>query len=128
MKKSDVLLKIQNFENALERLTESIKIAQGELEKDGVIQRFEFTIELLWKALKALLSYEGIECNSPRNCIKEAFKAGIISDNEVILDMIEDRNLSSHIYNQTTSEEIFLRIKSTYVDYLNSLKLKNKLI
>lgn len=126
MKKSDVLLKIYKFEKALERLKEAVEIAEDELDKDGVIQRFEFTIELLWKTLKAILEYKGIECYSPRNCIKESFKANIINDDEIILDMIEDRNLSSHIYDENVSNEIFERIKNIYLDYLLSLNLKEK--
>ncbi len=127
MKKSDVLLKISNFERALDRLIEAVEQAKDELDKDGVIQRFEFTFELLWKTLKSILEYNGIECYSPRNCIKEAFKSNLIDDDEIILDMLEDRNLSSHIYNQKTSEEIFNRIKDVYVEYLKNLKFKEKI-
>ncbi|BCD67271.1 HI0074 family nucleotidyltransferase substrate-binding subunit [Nitratiruptor sp. YY09-18] len=123
MKKSDVLVKIKNFEMARERLQEAIEIAQDELDKDGVLQRFEFTIEMLWKTIKAVLVYQGIECFSPRNCIKEAYKAHIIDDDEIILDMLEDRNLSSHIYDQKRSEEIFERIKKLYISYLNNIDL-----
>ena len=108
-------------------MEESVQIAKDELDKDGVIQRFEFTVELLWKALKTMLAYEGIECYSPRNCIKEAFKANFIDDDEIILDMLEDRNMSSRIYNKVTSEEIFERIKELYVNYLRNLDLKNKI-
>ncbi len=127
MKKSEVLVKIENFNNALQRLDEAVAIAKDELDKDGVLQRFEFTIEMLWKALKAILRYQGIECFSPRNCIKEAFKANIIDDDEIILDMLEDRNASSHIYVQQKSEEIFERIKKVYIDYLKNLDLMKKL-
>ncbi len=127
MKKSDVLLKIQKFEKALERLREAVIQAKDELDKDGVIQRFEFTVEMLWKTLKAILEYQGIECYSPRNCVKEAFKANIIGDDEIILDMLEDRNLSSHIYDQKVSEEIFQRIKNVYLSYLESLNLVQKI-
>jgi len=127
MKKSDVLLKINSFERALDRLIEAVEQAKDELDKDGVIQRFEFTFELLWKTLKSILEYNGIECYSPRNCIKEAFKSNLIDDNEIILDMLEDRNLSSHIYDQKTSEEIFNRIKNVYVEYLKKLKFKEKI-
>lgn len=126
MKKSDVLIKIENFENALKKLEEAVLIAKDELDKDGVIQRFEFTVEMLWKALKAILNYQGIECYSPRNCIKEAFRADIINDDEVVLDMLEDRNLSSRIYDRLKSEEMFERIKRVYVDYLKNLNLKEK--
>ncbi len=124
MKKSEVLLKIDNFERALNRLKEAVERAEDDLDKDGVIQRFEFTVELLWKALKSILAYQGIECLSPRNCIKESFKANLINDDEVILDMLDDRNKSSHIYSEATSEEIFGRIKGVYLHYMLNLNLK----
>jgi nucleotidyltransferase substrate binding protein (TIGR01987 family) len=124
MTKSEALLKVKNYEKALIRLEEGVKEARNELDKDGVIQRFEFTVELLWKALKAVLLYQGIECFSPRNCVKEAFKAKIIGDDEIILDMLEDRNISSHVYNEEKSEALFERIKNIYLEYLKNLDLK----
>ena len=114
MKKVEVLLAIERFEKALKKLKEGVKIAQTEIEKDGVIQRFEFTFELFWKTLKIILQYKGIEARSPRSAIKEAFRAGLIDDDEIFLDMLEDRNLTSHIYDETTAEEIFQRIKQIY--------------
>lgn len=126
MRKVDVLMRIDRFEKALKRLEEAIEQAKDELDKDGVIQRFEFTIEMLWKTLKVILEYYSINCFSPRKCVKEAFKANLIDDDEIILDMLEDRNLSSHIYDQKTSEDIFNRIKNVYLDYLKKLNLRNK--
>ena len=127
MTKSEVLIKIDNFQRGLDRLKEAVERAKDDLDKDGVIQRFEFTIELLWKALKTVLAYQGIECYSPRSCIKEAYKSYLIEDDEIILDMLEDRNRSSHIYSETTSEEIFERIKKVYLNYLLNLNLKDRL-
>lgn len=124
MRKSDVLLKIETFEQALSRLQEAVEIAQDDLDKDGVLQRFEFCTELLWKSLKAILAYQGIECYSPRSCIKEAFKTKIIPDDEVVLDMIEDRNRSSHVYDEEESWKIFERIKKVYLPYLQKLQLR----
>ncbi|NPA11621.1 MAG: nucleotidyltransferase [Epsilonproteobacteria bacterium] len=124
MMKSQAILKIKNFEKALSRLEEGVNEAKNDLDKDGVIQRFEFTIELLWKALRAVLLYQGIECYSPRSCIKEAFKANIIDDDELILDMLEDRNISSHAYDEDKSLELFERIKNVYLEYLKNLDLK----
>ena len=121
-----VLLSIQSFERAVERLKEAVEQAKDELDKDGTIQRFEFTVELLWKTLKTILEYQGVDCKTPRNCIKEAFKAGIIDDDEIILDMLEDRNRSSHIYSSKMSEEIFQRIKNVYLNYLINLNLGEK--
>jgi len=124
MTKSEALLKIKNFEKALDRLKEGVKEAKNDLDKDGVIQRFEFTMETLWKALRAVLLYQGIECYSPRSCIKEAFRANLISDDEIILDMLEDRNISSHVYDEERSNKIFERIKNIYLEYLENLDLK----
>jgi len=70
MKKSEVLLKIEKFNQAVERLKEAVQTAKSQLEKDGTIQRFEFTVELFWKTLKAILSYQVTECYSPKDCIK----------------------------------------------------------
>ena len=102
--KSNVLLEVHNFERALERLEEAVEIAKDDLDKDGVIKRFEFIVEILWKALKEILEYKGIKCYSPRNCIKKAFKSNIVSDDDIVLDMIENKNLSSRIYDEKTSD------------------------
>jgi len=118
MKKSDLLLAIGKLEKALLRLKGATEQAEDDLEKDGTIQRFEFTVELLWKTFKIVLQYNGIDCSSPRNCVKEAFKNGFLEDDEVILDMLEDRNKSSHIYDEQVSEEIFQRVKNVYVTYV----------
>jgi nucleotidyltransferase substrate binding protein (TIGR01987 family) len=119
MRKSDVLLSVKKFERAFLRLRDAVDRAEDDLDKDGVIQRFEFTVELLWKTLKISLSYKGEECRSPRDCVKMAYRMGILEDDEIVLDMIEDRNKSSHIYDEQVAEEIFLRIKEVYVDCLN---------
>jgi len=127
MKKSELLIKINNFESALQRLNEALAKVKDDLHKDGVIKRFEFTVELLWKTLKAILKYKGIECYSPRDCIKLSFKAKIIDDDEILFDMLEDRNKSSHVYDQKLSDEIFQRIKEVYIEYLNNLDLKRRI-
>lgn len=121
MKKSDVALAIFKLEKALESLREGVENSKDELDKDGTIQRFEFTFELLWKTLKIYLEFLGVEANNPRASIKEAFKIGIIKDDEIFLDMLEDRNLASHIYNKETSNQIFERIKEVYFNSIKSL-------
>ena len=85
--------RLEEFEKAFYRLMEAVNEAQSELEIDGVIQRFEFTFELAWKALQEHLREEGIICNSPRRCLKEAYKVGLIEDEKVWLKILEDRNL-----------------------------------
>ena len=107
MKKTEVLLSINKLKKAFETLKEGTIQANSQLEKDGV----------------------GIECHSPRSCIKEAFRQGFIEDDEIFLDMLEDRNRSSHIYEEKTAEEIFERIKGVYTETLeNTIKnLEKKL-
>ena len=118
----EISLSIEKFSEALERLNEGISSAKDDLDKDGVIQRFEFTIELLWKALKIYLEHEGIICKTPKECLKSAFKIGLIEDEETFLNMLEDRNKTSHIYSKEDSEEIFERIKEIYLTALLNTK------
>jgi nucleotidyltransferase substrate binding protein (TIGR01987 family) len=111
-------LAVGSYSDALQKLLEGIEEADDELGRDGVIQRFEFTFELFWKTLKIILNREGILCNilckTPRSCIKDGFKNGVVVTDEVYLDMLNDRNLSSHIYDAATSKEIYERVKKKY--------------
>lgn len=126
MKKSDVLLALNKLEKAYLSLKEACDISRTKLEKDGTIQRFEFTFELLWKTLKIVLEYYGIVCNNPRTCLKEAFRNNLIDDGEIFMDMLEDRNRISHIYDEQTSQEIFERIKNIYLKAIEEFISKTK--
>jgi len=129
MKRTELLLALEKLKRAFESLKTGLDEAETLLEKDGVIQRFKYTFELFWKTLKLILKDMGIECYSPKSCIKEAFRAGLLKDDEIFLDMLEDRNLTSHIYDEVTSEEIFERIKRVYAEILERAinKLEEKL-
>ena len=105
----------RQLKDALIKLREGAEKAEDELDKDGVIQRFEFTFELLWKALKIFLEDSGIEAKTPKESLKQAFRIGWLREDTVFLDMLKDRNMTSHIYDKETSEEIFERIKATYL-------------
>lgn len=88
-----------NLELAVSKLEDALKIPKDrELVVEGTIQRFEYTIELMWKTLKRALDYEGIHPKTPRETLREAFKAGWLEDDEVWLDMLDQRNTSSHVY------------------------------
>jgi len=97
---------------------------QNQLDRDGVIQRFEFTFELLWKTLKLFLLDEGIITNSPKEALKETFRFGMIENESLFLDMLDDRNRTSHIYSEDVLKEIFSRIKKNYLTSIKKL-LKN---
>jgi nucleotidyltransferase substrate binding protein (TIGR01987 family) len=119
--KKELEYSLKNLSNALEKLEEGLKKTKDQLDKDGVIQRFEFTFELLWKTLKLFLEYQGIEAKTPRSSFKEAFKIGIIKDEELALDMLEDRNRTSHVYNKKIAGEIFNNIKNKYTSQIISI-------
>lgn len=126
--KDEVLFSIRKLEDAFSRLKEGADSAADELDKDGVIQRFEFTFELLWKTLKLFLDDQGILTKSPKETLQEAFRFELIQNEEIFLDMLEDRNRTSHIYNQADSQEIYERIRNIYVKEIKNLlnRLKNQ--
>ena len=71
--------RLGDFENALSRLNEALTMKSfDELEKDGVIQRFEFTFELAWKTLKDYLEDQGfIDVSSPKKVLRKAFQENL---------------------------------------------------
>ncbi len=119
-------LALQKLQDAFKKLKEGAEEAVDELDKDGVIQRFEFTFELLWKCLKIHLLQEGIDSKTPRDCLKSAFKIGIIENEAAYLDMLEDRNKTSHIYDSVEAEKIFERVKNIYLPEIEKILTKLK--
>lgn len=113
-----------DFKSALERLREALDedLLKGSIVVDGTIQRFEFTFELAWKVAKNFLSYNGIEVETPRLVIKESFKAGIIKDGDGWIDMLEDRNKTSHIYDEKQALKIYEKIKQSHFRLLEDFK------
>lgn len=106
---------LENLGNALKRLSEALQEPDANsLIIDGTIQRFEFVIELFWKTLKRVLAEEGIETRTPRHALKEAFQAGWLSDETAWLQMLKDRNETSHIYNEEMATRIYSNIKNHY--------------
>lgn len=118
------------FDTALKRLKEAIDLYQKQENPvllDGTIQRFEFCVELGWKTLKEYLEYEKMgEFNSPRATIKECFSVGFIQNAEEWLDMLDDRNLTSHTYDEVIAKEIYRNIITKYYDILMNTRNKIK--
>jgi len=113
---------LARFQATLATLEEACRTATNELERDGTIQRFEFTFELGWKCLGALLVHEGFNVAAgPRTVLKEAARRGFLQEAEEFLDMLEDRNLTAHIYQSALAEEIFARIRTEHAPRLHSL-------
>lgn len=102
-----------NLGRALDRLEEAVAQpeAANPLVIDGTIQRFEFALELFWKSLKRLLAAEGIETATPKETIGAAFQAHWLHDQTAWLDMLADRNRTSHVYDEAMARSIHGRIK-----------------
>jgi len=112
--------RLDAFQAALGRLVSALSQPKSEWTRDAAIQRFEFTFELAWKNLMHAVRAEGLECASPRQAFRAALSLGWIADEEVWLDMLEDRNRTSHTYEEATAEEIYARLR-TYADALGTL-------
>ena len=111
--------RFNNFCDAFRELSEAIDLAAlrplSWLEKQGVIQGFEYTHELAWNMLKDYLEYQGLSgLIGSRDSTREAFKRGLIGDGETWMEMIKSRNLTSHAYDRETAEQIFTAICSRF--------------
>jgi nucleotidyltransferase substrate binding protein (TIGR01987 family) len=111
--------RLQNFERALKLLEEALarpSCELSDLEKEGLIQRFEYTYELAWKCLKDYLVHTGVTLPAvtPLHTVREAFAARLIPDGDVWIDMIEKRNLTSHVYHEEVAVEVVTAIEEFY--------------
>jgi nucleotidyltransferase substrate binding protein (TIGR01987 family) len=116
----------QNFDRAFVLLREALErkpVALSPLEKEGVIQRFEYTFELAWKTLKDYLEEGGLVISpvTPRQVIKDAFAAKVISDGEAWIKMLDHRNLLSHTYDFSVFEQAVNAIAENYLPVLERL-------
>ncbi len=110
-----------SFVKSLQRLEEILKAEKTIANRDSAIKRFEFTVELAWKCVQRFLREQEIVCRSPKECLKEAFKFGLIKDDPKWIEMLEDRNLTVHTYDEKIAEEVYVRL-SKYLNILNLLK------
>lgn len=118
--------RLSTFGKALSRLTEVVDLYHGRslsnLEKDGMIQRFEYTLEAAWKLLKNYAEYQnGEQVMGSRDAIRKAFAMGIIENANPWFDMVESRNLTSHVYDEDTEADIIDKIITTYYPILQDL-------
>ena len=105
--------RLASCQRAVATLDEILQAPASVIVRDASIQRFEYSFESLWKLLKAYLDQqEGIVCNSPKACFREALKIGLLSasDVEACLVMTDDRNLTSHTYIEAVAESIYSKL------------------
>lgn len=123
-------LRFETAEKALTRLHEvTAKNFLTDIERDGMIQRFEFCFEIIWKCGKDyLLKHEGLEAASPKKVIRLLREVGLLDDKETekFLEMADDRNLTAHTYDEDLAEKMVLCIRE-YEPLMSELykKMKN---
>ena len=111
--------RLANYRSALGQLERAVKLAQektlSELEKQGLIQAFEFTHELAWNVMKDYAHFQGnILVAGSRDATREAFALGLVVDGAGWMEMIKSRNQTSHTYNLEIAEEIVDKIIERY--------------
>ncbi|MFC3852746.1 nucleotidyltransferase substrate binding protein [Salinispirillum marinum] len=115
--------RFEQFSNAFALLTQGIAIQQPSVvERAGLIQFFEMAFELAWKLLKDYQQAEGFEINSPRTAIKQAFQSGLLEEGHLWIQALEDRNLTTHTYNEVTAKLVEEKIRQQYFPLLQALQ------
>jgi nucleotidyltransferase substrate binding protein (TIGR01987 family) len=111
--------RFSNYKKALAQLQSAVELSEqralSNLEKQGVIQTFEFTHELAWNMLKDYLQDQGNQnVKGPKDATREAFKVNLIADGEQWMAMIQSRNISSHTYDERTADQLVSVIIKQY--------------
>lgn len=111
--------RLANYRKAAAQLGNAVDLAQSrelsELERQGLIQAFEFTHELAWNVMKDYFAYQGnTAITGSRDAIRESFEKGLIEDGEGWMEMIRSRNQTAHAYNEKVAAEIADRVINRY--------------
>lgn len=103
-------------------LEESLSIDNPSVtERAGIVQFFEMAIELGWKTLKDYLESEGLNPKLPKETIRMSAEAGLIPESEDWMRALTDRNMSSHLYDESAVKSIELKIRQVYFPLLDGL-------
>ena len=117
----------QRFDNYMRALTQLTKFIEkgelNELEQQGLIQSFEYTYELAWNTIKDFFEAQGETSTlGSRDAYRLAFRRGLVEDGEIWMDMVKNRALTSHTYNEKVAKEIGQRITDAYYGEFMRLK------
>ena len=118
--------RLASFSRAYSRLREALEgdvEALSPLELEGLVQRFEYTFELGSKLLKDRLEYDGalLPTVTPRAVVRAAYEARLIEDGEAWMDMLTDRNRTSHMYDEDVMSEVVESINDRYLTLFGHL-------
>ena len=88
-----------------------------------MIQFFEMCFELSWNTIKDYLEAQGFgDLKTPRGALKKAFQIGLIPNGAAWLKGLEDRNLTSHMYNEDIAKKVETMIREVYAPLFHSLE------
>jgi nucleotidyltransferase substrate binding protein (TIGR01987 family) len=121
--------RLENYSKALKQLENAVLLAEerelSDLEKQGLIQAFEFTHELAWNVMKDYFFFQGnSSITGSRDATREAFSVKLIQDGEGWMEMIKSRNKTSHTYNEDIASEITDKIMDLYFNLLKDFEEK----
>lgn len=119
--------RFDNFKRAMKQLEMAFEMMEqrelNDLEKQGVIQAFEYNYELAWNTIKDFYHYQGVaDIQGSRDAFRLAFERGLIKEGDIWMDMIKKRQLTTHTYNKETSELIIQAIVDDYFYQFEQLK------
>ncbi len=119
--------RFSNYKKAIAQLSVFMQQASlNKLEEQGLIQAFEYTHELAWLTLSDFIKNQGnTEIFGSKDATREAFRLNIIEKGEIWMEMIKSRNLTSHTYNEETTQKILSSIRNDY--YAEFLALEKRL-
>lgn len=120
--------RFDSFQRSLASLTEARERDMTDsFVLSGTSAKFSITFDLAWKVMKDVLvqhfAMTGFVAGSPREVLKTAFQAGLISDDRW-MEMLKVRNLLTHDYDGKIVEEYCTRIVEQYLDIFAELKEK----
>jgi len=115
--------RFSNLKKAFQKLEEAVeRDFLSELEKEGLIQRFEYTYELAWKTLQDLLEAKGyLDIKGPLPVLQQAFQDGFITRGDDWMRLKKSRESTSHTYNKEIAEEIVQNITRVYYQLFKEL-------
>jgi nucleotidyltransferase substrate binding protein (TIGR01987 family) len=120
--------RFQNLEKSLNFLELAMKIENPDIiQKAGLIQFFEISFELSWNVMKDYLEDQGFfELRSPRDTIKKAFEIGLITNGHTWMQALQNRNLTTHTYDEKMAEKVVHEIEYVYYPLLHEIYIKLK--
>ena len=119
--------KYENFCSALANMKEIYKYQEpyDTVILTGLVGLYEVCFEQSWKMMKEILEEHGYEqsaTGSPKLILKTAFKAGMIKDEKLWLEALQERNNVAHSYNKEIALDIVRQAKDKFYDMFCLLK------